>query len=138
MPFPLTSVVRRHMRKTERFREAATVDELPVSVPLARGESLIGWYSNPSPWDKCFVVFTDKAIYSVEDGSCIRIDLNDVVDYEFPKSKTNVSGVRVLTPDGFTFVRIAGSRGPEGRYKDAFDFVMVVAKLAGRRKGGRA
>lgn len=119
------------MKRTERFVEADSLEAFPVPGAIGPGESLIGWYVNPSPWDRCYVVFTDKAIYSVEDGKWLRIGVDEMTGYEFPKSKDEVAGVRVRKKDGFLFVRVAGSRGPYGRYKDVFDFMMVVGKIAG-------
>ncbi len=132
MALLIRAVVQRHMKETGRFIEADTLDNFPGTVGLAPGEAIVGWYCNPTPWEKCFVLFTDKAIYSAERDTSIRIDMNDIIDYEPPKSKTDVSGLRVRTPDGFRFVRIAGSFGPHGQYKDAFSFMNVIRRLVAR------
>jgi hypothetical protein len=137
MPVPLKAVVVRHMKQTGRFVEAATSGGLPFPVDLAESEVPIGAYSNPSPWANCGIVFTTEAIYAVEPSGTVRIGLSDIVGYEFPKSKQDVSGVRVLTADGFRFIRIAGSRGPHDRVKDAFDFIMLVGKIAGHNERQR-
>jgi hypothetical protein len=128
----IRAVVRRHMKETGRFVDADCLDDFPAPLTLAADESLIGWYRNPEPWANCFVVFTDKSIYSVEGDNSIRIDMDDIIDYESPKSKKYVSGLRVRVRDGFRFVRIAGSFGPYGQYKDAFSFMNVVRRLVAR------
>ncbi|WP_242393843.1 hypothetical protein [Anaeromyxobacter oryzisoli] len=130
MAFPVRAVVRRHMARTGRFYDGAPAD-LPLKVLPWKQENVIGWYRNPSPWEPCVVVFTESAIYSIEDKDVVRIEVNDILGYEFPKSKQNVSGVRVQTSKGDVFVRIAGTRGPDGGIKDAFDFIMVIKKIAG-------
>ena len=53
----------------------------------------------------------------------------DIVGYESPKSKTNVTGVRMLTKDGFRFVRIAGYFGPNRNRKDVYSFIMLLRAL---------
>jgi hypothetical protein len=47
-----------------------------------------------------------------------------------PKSKRDVTGLRVQTPDGFRFLRVAGSFGPHGNYKDTFSFLGVIRAIA--------
>jgi len=134
MVLALYSVVRRHMKRTGRYFEPggeAKPPDLPGSDP---GESLIGWYRNPEPWTDSVIVFTDKAIYSVEGGQVVRIAVADIVDYEYPKSKTDVTGVRVRTRDGFRFLRASGSFGPHGNQKDAFSLIMVLGVLAAQQK----
>jgi hypothetical protein len=125
------SVVRRHMKHTSpgaftRYEEGAV---LPVEFSLGTGETIVGWYRNPAPWQDAFVVFTSEALYIVNGGQIDRVAVADIVGYEDPKSKTDVTGVRLLTKDGFHFVRVAGSFGPGDRRKDAYSFIMVVRAL---------
>ncbi len=122
------SVVRRHMKRTSpgaftRYEEGAV---LPVDVSPGPGETIVGWYRNPAPWQDAFIVFTSEAFYVVDGGRIDRIAVADMIGCEDPKSKSDVTGVRVLTKDGFRFVRIAGSFGPSGNQKDAYSFIMVV------------
>jgi hypothetical protein len=125
------SVVRRHMKRTSpgaftRYEEGAV---LPMKVTPGPGETIVGWYRNPAPWQDAFIVFTSEALYVVDSDRIDRIAVADIVGYEDPKSKTDVTGVRVLTKDGFRFVRIAGSFGPSGNQKDAYSFIMVLRAL---------
>jgi hypothetical protein len=126
------SLVRRHMKRTSP--NAFTVfdgwAELPAKLKLAPDESVIGWYRNPPPWEHSLIIFTSAAFYVVDGQHIERIALSDVVDYETPKSKADVTGVRVMTKDGFRFVRIAGSFGPSGNQKDAYSFIMILHTLA--------
>jgi hypothetical protein len=127
------------MKRTGRYFELGGKAEAPIIPDIPLGEGLLGWYRNPEPWDACTIIFTDKAIYSVDDGQIVRIAIADIIDYEFPKSKTEVTGVRVRTRDGFRFLRAAGSFGPEGNQKDAFCLIAVLALLAGQQlKGPRS
>lgn len=132
MALLLYSVIRRHMKHTGRYFEGNGHAEAPVIPEMLPGESVIGWYRNPEPWDRCALVFTDMAIYSMEDRQVVRLPLADIVGYELPKSKTDVTGVRVRTRDGFRFLRAAGSYGEAGHFKDAFGLVQVIRALAAR------
>lgn len=134
MALALYSVVRRHMKRTGRYFEPGGEANPPKLPGLKPGESLIGWYENPEPWAHSVIVFTDKAIYSVEGEQSVRIAVTDIVDYEFPKSKADVTGVRVRTRDGFRFLRASGSFGPHGSQKDAFSLIMVLSVLAAQQK----
>jgi hypothetical protein len=96
---------------------------------------VIGWYRNPPPWEHNVIVFTSRAFYVTDGENIERIALSDVVDYETPKSKADVTGVRVMTKDGFRFVRIAGNFGPEGNQKDAYSFIMILHVLAHLNRG---
>ncbi|XYH92479.1 hypothetical protein ACMHYB_31950 [Sorangium sp. So ce1128] len=133
------SVVRRHMKHASpgaftRYEEGAA---LPVEFTPSPGETIVGWYQNPAPWQDAFIVFTSEALYTVDGGRIGRLAVADIVGYEDPKSKTDVTGVRVLTKDGFRFVRIAGSFGPSGNQKDAYSFIMVLRALIPREPGVR-
>lgn len=131
MAIPVYSVVRRHMKRTSpgAFTVYDGTVESPVNLALAPSESIIGWYRNPPPWDDCVIVFTPEAFYLADSGRVDRIPISDIIGYESPKSKADVTGVRVLIKEGFHFVRIAGSFGPGGNQKDAYSFIMVVRAL---------
>ena len=73
-----------------------------------------------------------KAFIIVDGGRIERIAVGDIVGYESPESKADVTGVRVRTKDGFRFVRVAGCFGPGGNRKDAYSFLMVVRALIPR------
>lgn len=101
---------------------------LPAGVPQL-GEPIVGLYRNPPPWEHTSIVFTLNAMYIVDSQNFERIAIDDIVDYEPPKSKTDVTGVRVLTRDGSRFVRVAGTFGPYGNRKDAFSFINMIRGL---------
>jgi hypothetical protein len=42
----------------------------------------------------------------------------------------DVSAVRVRTPEGFCFLRMAGAHGPEDKFKDVFSLMMVLKAVA--------
>jgi hypothetical protein len=128
------SVVRRHMKHTSpgAFTRFDGSTEVPAELSLAPGETIVGWYRNPVPWQHCLIVFTSEAFYVVDGERTDRIAVSDIVGYEEPKSTRDVTGVRVLTKDGFRFVRIAGSFGPSGNQKDAYSFIMVVRAVTPR------
>src|SRR5437868_5683280 len=103
------SVVRRHMKHTSpgAFTVFDGTREPPVQLALASNEAIVGWYQNPPPWEHSLLVFTSEAFYVVDDERIDRIAIRDIVGYEDPGSKTDVTGVRILTKDGFRFVRVA-------------------------------
>lgn len=103
--------------------------EPPVELSLAPDESIIGWYRNPPPWEHDVIVFTSKAIYLIDDERVDRIALSDVMDCEMPKSEEGVTGFRVITKDGFRFVRMAGRSGPHEDHTVAFSYIDIVARL---------
>ena len=125
------SVVRRHMKRTSpgAFTVLEHAEALPIELLMGPGESAVGWYRNPPPWERYLVIFTSEALYLSEGERVERIPIADIVGYESPGSKTDVTGVRVLTNDGFRFVRVAGCFGPGGNQKDAYSFIMVVRAL---------
>jgi hypothetical protein len=111
------------------FSEPGAKTELPVNLSLGPDETIVGWYQNPVPWQESLVIFTSDAFYVADEDRTERIALADIVGYEDPTSKADVTGVRVLTKNGSQFVRVAGSFGPAGNRKDAYSFIMVVRAL---------
>jgi hypothetical protein len=142
MAFALYSVIRRHMKYTGRYFELGSSAQAPVVAEMSPEEHLLGWYRNPAPWEDSVLVFTDEAIYSIDGESVARTAIADIVWYESPKSKTDVTGVRVRTRDGFRFLRASGSFGPHGNQKDAFCLIPVIMAIARRNhrlaEGGTA
>ncbi|HRG95413.1 MAG TPA: hypothetical protein PLR99_04125 [Polyangiaceae bacterium] len=120
------SLVRRHMKETSGFRPCDEGNSPPLALALAAGESAIGWYRNPAPWEGSILVFTSSAIWVVEGDAAERVALKDILGYESPGTKDGVSGLRVRTRDGFRFLRVAGSYGPYGKYKDFIGLMMVL------------
>ena len=125
------SIVRRHMKRAApgAFTVFSENEDPPVKLSLAPEESLIGWYRNPPPWEHYLVVFTSEALYLVDGEQVERLAIKNIIGYARPRSKRDVTGVRVLTKDGFRFVRIAGHCGPEGNQRDAFSFISVIRGL---------
>ena len=122
------SIVRRYMKGTSGFVLCDEGKLAPVTVSLADGEVMIGWYKNPTPWDGSSLVFTSHAIWSAEGDTKERIAFGDIVGYESPRTK-GVSGLRVRTKDGFRFLRVAGAYGPSGKYKDFIGLMMVLRSV---------
>ena len=131
MTWITSSVVRRHMKRTSpgAFTPSDHKEQLPVALSLTNDESVIGWYRNPPPWETCLIVFTSEAFYIIDAEHVDRVTWDSLVGYENPESKADVTGIRVLTNDGFRFVRVAGSFGPHGHQKDAYSFLMIVRAL---------
>jgi hypothetical protein len=95
---------------------------------VSGGEVVLGAYRNPSPFDGTTVVFTDRAIYSFGE-QVLRVPMDGITDYEMPRDKKAVSGVRVRTADGFFFLRVSGPSPPEGNAKDAFLLIGVLGAI---------
>jgi hypothetical protein len=113
------------MKKAPGFVAAQSGASLPVGVALLSDEDVVGWYVNPRPWSDSLIVFTTAALHIVDSNKQERIPFEEIVGYESPPQRDPV-GVRLLTHDGFRFVRIAGSSGPHGNQKDAFCLVMAI------------
>ncbi|XYH92487.1 hypothetical protein ACMHYB_31990 [Sorangium sp. So ce1128] len=105
---------------------------MPVPISLAAGEVPVGWYRNPPPWEECVILFTSVAVYAADAGSVTKTSFEEIVDYETPKDKVSVTGVRIRTADGFHFVRMAGRYGPDGKFGDVFNLLMILQVLVRR------
>ncbi|MCB9593941.1 MAG: hypothetical protein H6719_14505 [Sandaracinaceae bacterium] len=128
----IRSLVRRHLRRASGFVVAAEGSPLPVGAEP--DEVRLGDYRNPAPWEAHTLVFTDVALYAEGRPPTYRLRWADVVDYELPPSKEGSVGVRILTPSGFAFARMAGTAGPTGNVKDVFGLIMILKTLAERRR----
>jgi hypothetical protein len=137
MALVLYSVVRRHMKQTGRYIEVGGDETPPAVSTLEEGESLFGWYRNPAPSSDAVIAFSDRAIYSIEGATVVRIPLTTIIDYETPASKADVTGIRVLTRNGPQFLRATGSFGPHGTHKDAFSLMMVLRVVVGDQERAR-
>jgi hypothetical protein len=125
------SVVLRNMKRSPHFHRG---DDGPSArvVPLDSDEAVVGTYENPSPWERNQVVFTDDGLYLIGDAQTVKVRWSDIVDYETLDPAGNVDGVRLRTRDGIRFVRIAGAYGPDAKFRDAFNFAMVLRSLLGK------
>lgn len=134
MSLNTTSLIRRHMKRSPTFIACDDLTSLPLPLSLDAGEALVGWYRNPPPWESTIVIFTSLAVYVAESESITRTALEAIVEYETPPDKAGVTGVRIRTADGFRFVRMAGRYGPNGKFGDVFNFIMVLQALVLRSK----
>ena len=75
------------------------------------------------------IVFTSQALHLINNARVDRIALSDVMDCEIPTSEEGVTGFRVITKDGFRFVRMAGRSGPHEDHTVAFSYIDIVARL---------
>lgn len=131
MAFAISSVVRRHMKLTGRYRDAQLAP-LPFATTLVPEERVLGWYQNPEPWEQSVLVFTTDAIHAIQPGHLVRVNLSDIVGYEYPPPGRPPVGVRVVTRDGFRFLRAAGSFGPSGAQLDALCLIQVLLAIIRR------
>lgn len=125
----VSSVILRNMRTTPNFTRGDGLVPTDVALRLVSGESIVGTYRDPAN-DRSSLVFTDVALYVVEDRQLRRIAWADIVGYESPP-KSDTRGIELRTATGHEFVPIAGSSGPEGKFKDAFHLAMVLRSLLG-------
>lgn len=134
MALLMYSVVRRHLKHVDAYTEYHG-----GAIPFGfdpRGEEIVGWYTNPPPWDQSYFIFTDVAIHCHSDDGWTRIAYDDIVQCEMPHTKSDTTGLRIMTKDGIRFIRCAGRSGPCGKYSDAFALVSVLGAvvLANKRK----
>jgi len=125
----IRSLVRRHMRDTGAFTPAESTMHAPVVVNLDLGEELIGWYRNPPPWEQEFVLFTTDAIICADTMGTVRIPISRIVDYDTPTKEPAPTQLWVRTRDETYRIRIAGSHGPQNRFKDIFSLTMLIQAL---------
>lgn len=127
------SVILRSMRGSPNFERGDARAAGELRRHLGSDEVIVGTYQNPEPGERYLIVFTDAAINIVEGEQLARRILwVDVVSYEAPKAASKIEGVKLETRDGIYVVPIAGSFGPEGKFKDAFNLAMVFRSLLGR------
>lgn len=129
MALLVAALIRRHLKHSSAFTAHKDGSTEPSLANMKPGESLVGWYHNPAPWENASVAFTDKAIYTIEDRQTVRTAFEDITGYQIPTSKQNVAGIRIQTRDGIRFIRMAGSYGPAGKYKDAFSLIMILRAI---------
>jgi hypothetical protein len=125
------SVVLRNMKRSPHFHRRDDGPSTPL-VALDPGENVVGTYQNPAPWERNQIVFTDDGLYLIDDAQTLKVRWSDIVDYETLDPFGNVDGVRLRMRDGIRFVRIAGAYGPDGKFRDAFNFAMVIRSLLGK------
>ena len=130
MTLAMTSLIRRHMKHASAFIRRREEHPAPFTVDVGT-DSVVGWYENPKPREHTRIVFTDGAIYVCEAATQRRIGFDEIVGYELPESKTDSTGVRIRTEDGFQFVRIGGRSGPAGKFSDAFALVGLLHAFLG-------
>jgi hypothetical protein len=129
----VASVILRSMRGSPNFERGDARAPGALRRHLGPDETVVGTYQAPEAGDVCLVVLTDVAINILEGDQLVRrIIWSDVIDYESPKTDSRTQGVNLQTRDGSYHVPIAGSYGPEGKFKDAFNFAMVFRSLLGR------
>lgn len=125
------SVVLRNLKRSPYFHRGDDGSS-NAGVPLEAAEAVVGRYKNPAPWDRNEILFTGDGLYIIDDEHTNKIRWSDIVDYETLDPAGSVDGVRLRTRDGIRFVRIAGAYGPDGKFRDAFNFAMVLRSLLGR------
>lgn len=128
-PAVIASIICRNLRGANGFYVISASDSLPVEVELRQNEEVVGCYRNPPPWEDCVLVFTTRALLSIQAKQREGIELDDIVGYEEPRSKVDVTGIRVLTKTGFQFIRIAGQGGAHEQYRDAYRLIMMIRAI---------
>jgi hypothetical protein len=130
----MPSLIRRHLKACDRFTQPGEGKSLPSSLAAPEGEALVGWYSNPPPWEDDWLLFTDQAIHAYTRTEHVRIAWQNIIDYKTPSSKTNVNGVTLRTKDFERFIRVAGSHGANHEYRDAFSLTMLLNTLVNHHR----
>jgi hypothetical protein len=123
---PMASLILRHMNRASGFSAYDAISSVSHQLVLSPEESLIGLYVNPPPHADRFVAFTQEAIYKIEGEDVTRIAFSEIVDYKIPDSKSKIKGVWIITKRGCHFVYMAGSYGPDNKFKDVFSLISVL------------
>jgi|ERR1044071_818029 hypothetical protein len=129
----IASVILRSMKGSPNFVRGDLRVPGAMRLHLGSDEVVVGTYQNPEPGERYLIVFTDVAINVLEGEQLVRRILwTDVVDYESPKTDLKIEGLKLQTTNDTYVVPIAGSFGPESRFKDAFNLAMVFRSLLSR------
>jgi hypothetical protein len=124
------SLILRNMKHARGFDTGGAATAMAASLPIGANEQLVGVYRNPPPWQTSSLLLTDEAIYAVDQGAAPRrIAWAEIVDYDGPPDKREVENVTVRTRTESITLRIAGSHGPDGKFKDAFSFGQILNVL---------
>jgi hypothetical protein len=126
----VTSVILRCMKGSLNFVRGGAFVPVANALPLEPGEVIVGTYQAFA--SQPVIVFTETALHIVDRDHHTRLAWGDIIGYESPKPRT-ADGVLLRTASGTQFVPMAGSFGPEGKFKDAFNLAMVLRSLLGRR-----
>lgn len=89
MALLMYSVIRRHMKQTEGFTVCNEEHPLPFAMDVG-SELVVGWYINPEPWKSIRVIFTDCAIYVVDEVGVMRVGFDEMTAYELPPRRPNL------------------------------------------------
>jgi hypothetical protein len=128
------SLIRRTMKRTDLFVDAHQVAAPPGECPPLKppGETLVGWYPNPPPRQGTVLWFTTAAIYVVSAEARTRVAFREVMAWQTKEPKGGVTGVSVELTDGQEcFIPCSGTRGPGGKFKDAFDLATMLSVIVG-------
>jgi hypothetical protein len=127
------SVVLRNMKRSPFFFLAGTQPPvLPGGLTIDSGETIVGVYQNPEPWASWRIVFSDIGMYVATKDDVTKIRWDEILDYETISPAEQTDGIRLRTRTGIRFVRIGGSYGPSGQFKDAFNLAMILHSAIGR------
>ncbi len=79
-----------------------------------------------------FRLCSNNASVVVMCDETMRIEFDRIVGFEMPASVASATGLRLRTTDGIRFVRMAGSYGPDNKFKDVFSLTRVLHVLTRR------
>jgi hypothetical protein len=128
----VASVILRSMRGSPNFDRGDSRVPGELRRHLRPDEVVVGTYHALEPRNRYLLVLTDVAINILEGEQLLRrISWSDVVSYEARKADGDIDGVTLQTSNGSYRVPVAGSYGPEGKFKDAFNLAMVLRSLLG-------
>jgi hypothetical protein len=138
MPLLVASVIKRHLKHSKCFTASGGLGTHAEWPKLDPDEILVGIYRNPSAVSPDEIAFTTKGLHVREGPREFEIPFADLLSFDVPDSKTTASGVRVTSSEGSYFVRLTGTYGPNGKYRDAFSLVSILnAVLRAREEGKR-
>jgi hypothetical protein len=111
----MVSVVRRNLKRSPFFRQEAPTPTLDLH--LESHEVVAGTYTNPAPWGRTQIVFTDAAIHLFDDEMWHQIRWDDIVGYETLDPAGDLAGVRLRTRDGIRFFGFPEHTDPTGSFE---------------------
>lgn len=109
------------MKHAKGFVRAEPGTSLPSEPP--EGETIIGWYCEPTVSWRVTLLFTECALHILRDETVLK--WADLVSVETP-GKTQTRGLNLLTKAGPMFVPMLGNHHPESGVIDAFSLLNAM------------
>ncbi|MHB8420969.1 MAG: hypothetical protein ACYDCL_23100 [Myxococcales bacterium] len=139
MALPMSAVIRRRFKQSKCFFPY-TGGILPLEFD-ARGEQVVGWYRNPPPLEREYIVLTTTALHYRQDRGWVRLSWDAISKQDWTSETKRSVTIRLWDDTGHEHqLRLNGRFGAGGRFLDSFSLRQVIHAVisAKLRAQGRA